>query len=580
MNQLEEEVVLELRQLGEQTLVKRDDNNDIIAGDYECPIGDYNLTLETGSSIQLKSCFIDSVSANSGKIRVNAEDATIKITFGYYYMDWGFSRATYTTSRLNKDGHTSPEGKIHYLTKQYTEGGGDQMIDIKNIRFTTARPFYNQEDIKFYLQYENQQGQIAKISFEMKQKKIKQNPDLSFNLDATLNTDFEKGSIKFPIRCKVNSFKEDQDHIKEMNKFGVAFDSATGDIVPAGNVTLEPLLRSITRTIPTGDYEPQDLAKEITRAFTNIKADGEDYVQGAYTDNLLLTTSLKEKADNANSDPFFVATDKSNIAQFQGAENFWIGSDQFGIIFDSEGDQKFKLASMHSHIFDQHGLSVIKSVGADTNPSKRFYANKNGGVFLNGLSPRSLFEDKMGFNIANLTVDKQEPELKTIGDVTANIYALDLLDGKTMTGDLVDLSTVIQKTVTATESFDQPSTTFGGFETSESDFISIDAEKSLEDSQSDNIPYYKIEIRGLGIRNKIYGASVSNDSIMGVVSRYYSTDSYTSTMDGSGGIMYQHKGEPLQLDGSLNVRILKPDGTLSTDLGPDNAVFISVVKKK
>jgi len=75
-----------------------------------------------------------------------------------------------------------------------------------------------------------------------------------------------------------------------------------------------------------------------------------------------------------------------------------------------------------------------------------------------------------------------------------------------MTGDLVDLSTVIQKTITADVSFDQPLLQFGGSSTSETDFISIDAENSLDSSKTDNTAYYKIEVRG-GIRNKILGAS-------------------------------------------------------------------------
>ena len=583
MANLEEEVVLELRQLAQNTLIKKDDAGDIIAGDYSCPVGDYNLTLNEGDSMILKSAFIDSVSSNTGKIRINEEDATIKITFGYYLLDWGFGKATYTTARLNKDGHTSPEGKTHYLTRRYTEGGGGvQMVDVTNLLFSTDGNFYNATDCKFYLQYENQSGATVKVSFEIKQKKIKQNADLTFNIDATLNNDFEKGSLTFPIRCVKDSFQADTDgkHIGEMQKTGVTFVKAFSDDVPDGNDTLEPVLVSLTRTIPTGDYEPSDLASEISRAFTNVKATDADYVQGAYTDNPLLTTSQAIKSDISignGTDPFFVAIDKSNVLQYAGGENFWVGSSQFGCIYD-DSDSKFKLI-YHSHLFDEHGLSVIRSVGADTNPSKRFYANKNGGIYLNGMSPKSLWEDKLGFNISKMTVDKQAPEHKTIGDVTANMFALDLEDGRTMTGDFVDLSTVIQKTITADVSFDQPTLAFGGFATSETNFISVDAERSQEDSLLDSTAYYKIEVKG-GIRNKILGASKSNDSIVGIVSRYFSTDSYTSTMDSSGSIVYEHKGEPLQLDGNLDVRILTPQNELADDLGPDNTVFLSVMKKK
>lgn len=59
-----------------------------------------------------------------------------------------------------------------------------------------------------------------------------------------------------------------------------------------------------------------------------------------------------------------------------------------------------------------------------------------------------------------------------------------------------------------------------------------------------------------------------------IVSRYYNSGSYT-TADSSSGIMYTHVGAPQMLK-SLRVRILEPDGTLSKEIGSDNAVFFQL----
>ncbi len=584
---IQDEVLVELRQLNAETNNKTRDDGSVIAGDFSCPINT-PLKIENGDMLNIKSCFVDSVAQNSGKIRINSEDATITINFIYYYMDWGFplTSDSYNSHRLNLDGHTTPEGKLYYLGETHQHNPGQPVAEaINNLKFTVNYDKFKDSKnkiAKFNLQYENQVGTVVKLHFQIKTKKIKFNSDVSFDIDNSLNNEFHEGGFKFPLIARVNTFQVDTDpeKAKNMRETGVIFQEAIGTPIPQdGNTAIEPKIITLTRTIETGDYMPSDLADTINRAFTFTKDEANQYITGAtYSDNPILTTTNQMKVINGGAQPFYVASDKSDLAKFIGGQNFWLGSSQFGIIYD-DGDNRFKFASIHSHLYNEHGLTVIKAIG--TTP-KQFFANKTGGIAFNSLSPSSLWEDKLGFSIANMSVIPQNPEVKTIG-VASNvrISSLNLKDGETITGDLITTDTLIQKQIdeTAGVAFDRPTNSFGGIETVVQNFISIDAINPLQSSDGDNnTPYYQIEIRGGANLTKL-GADKFNSQIGAIISRYYSSDSYTSTMDNSGSIAYQHKGEPIELS-ELSVRILKPDGTLADDIGTDNTIFLSLIKQK
>lgn len=590
---LQEEILVELRQLNSETLTKTNDDGSIKAGDYEVPIKN-PLVIENGDMLTIKSCFVDSVAQNSGKIRINEEDATMTINFGYYFLDYGFALPSdqYNTHRLNQDGHTTPEGKIYYLTESHTHDPAEPVSqEINNLQFNInydkwakigkeATPI-----AKFNLQYQNSAGSVVKLHFEIKKKLIKFNSDqLSFNIDNSLNNQFHSGGFSFPIIARKDTFAVDSDSKKanSMKETGVIFDKAIGNDIPNdGNDTLEPKLVSLTRTIPVGDYTPDELGSIITEAFTFTKDDANQYITGAtYSDNPILTTTEQLKADNGGTAPFFVATDKSDISTYIGTENFWVGTSQFSVIFN-DNTNTFEIPAIHSHIYNEHGLQVIKAVG---NAPKQFFANKVGGIYFNSLSPESLWSDKLGFDIPKMCVNPQNPEVKSIGAINnVRLSSLNLKDGLTTTGDLVSTDTLILKTVndSAGTAYDRPSDSFGGIETAQQNYVPIRASTAFQSSDGDNnTPYYQIEVRG-GVSNKKLGADSLNNAIGAIISRYYSSDSYTSTMDNSGSINYIHKGNPIDLSNStLNVRILKPDGSLADDIGSDNTVFLSIIKQK
>jgi hypothetical protein len=68
----------------------------------------------------------------------------------------------------------------------------------------------------------------------------------------------------------------------------------------------------------------------------------------------------------------------------------------------------------------------------------------------------------------------------------------------------------------------------------------------------------------------------SSSNIVGIVSRYYEINSFTSgTSDDA--VVYQHKGQPITLS-DFKVRILTPSKELAPNLGDGTSVFLEIIK--
>ena len=84
--------------------------------------------------------------------------------------------------------------------------------------------------------------------------------------------------------------------------------------------------------------------------------------------------------------------------------------------------------------------------------------------------------------------------------------------------------------------------------------------------------YYLLEINA-GITNLIMDSSKTYRNISGIINRYFSLGSYTSTgMDTS--LVYTHSGEPIALS-DIQIRVLNPDKTPAS-IGFDNTIFLEV----
>ena len=110
------------------------------------------------------------------------------------------------------------------------------------------------------------------------------------------------------------------------------------------------------------------------------------------------------------------------------------------------------------------------------------------------------------------------------------------------------------------------------YSTSTTNVEILAAESALGSSDAG---YFLIDITSKMKQNFI-GSDYYSSSISGIVSRYYSVDSYTSGSSDA-AIPYVHRGAPMMLT-SLRVRILDPSNYDAANIGEDNTVFVEVIK--
>jgi len=89
--------------------------------------------------------------------------------------------------------------------------------------------------------------------------------------------------------------------------------------------------------------------------------------------------------------------------------------------------------------------------------------------------------------------------------------------------------------------------------------------------------YFMLEINTGFANNDFISENAIKHNIQAIISKYYSQVSYTTGSEAD-GIVYTHLSEtPIYLN-TIKIRVLNSDGTLATDIGPDNTVFLKLLK--
>ena len=595
-----EEILLELREANINSQKKLDANAIEIAGDYQVTLNE-RVTINEGDEISIKSVFCDSVDVNAEKIVIGADDATITIESGLYLYDWGFadSSNTYTSQRFHYDTTVVPSGKTYYLAEEATRDG--TMDEVFSFVLYADPQDEGSWDPKgknkavIALDYKDIHNSPKILYFEIKKDLIKVQGE--FNV-FEINRSFVENRLGMPLFIKAGSLKAttNKTELKKMTDSGVyinkdGYNVGLVEITEFTNISdtkqhFTPKTFTTTFSIPQGSYTPLDLSEAISDKLSEVKPIGQDYIDAGrdFTDSNFLYGNNELLVGGGQ--PKYVASDGSDIVQFATGTNYWVGSSQVGLLFNQD-TQKFNFQRTHSSIYSEKGLSIIKTVGTG---ARRFMANKTGGVWFSDLKPHSLWKNKLGFELNHASPTSLIIKENNTREVTTGLSGLNnsflsdlpLVEGLSITGDAVDLDALIFKKIDSANDqfFDEAPSNFDTIDTAGSNPIVIPAKDGFGSSENDgNIPYYQIEVDVGQSGNKKYGANKTNNKISAIISRYYSSDSYSSSMDNSGSVSYLHKGNPFQIS-KANVRILGPDGKLVTDIGSDNTVFVSIMKPK
>ena len=303
-----------------------------------------------------------------------------------------------------------------------------------------------------------------------------------------------------------------------------------------------------------------------------------------------------------------------------GFINPLIGSSQFALSFNAE-QQKVELQAIHSPLYGKDGVPQVRfskgEATAQANLKDIQYLNKNTGIFITSMTPA-----KVWFNGLKLpkTVESQLFHAYSWKEVDANtvvkvyydrIYGYN--DGVNITGEEIAMDGIIEKkrtlaseatyteanndagtasaTVDGVQAFDIPPIFSTQTNVDGVDIVEINSAQTrgimgtqtLTANTIDVLDvekaggYFKIEVAMPNIMPEVRESHNKNNKISSIISRYNSLGQYTSSY-GEGSIPYTYNSDFPTYLSEFKIRVLEPNGELSSKLGSCSAVFLEVVK--
>jgi len=574
------------------------------------------IQLNEGDSLILKSCFIDSVEANDNKIKIN-DDITGYVEICPYICDWYTTGKEYNGGVIGLDiTDFFPNGKI------FTASRALNPTPPANLKI------YNYINVPIKNGYVGKWGGVS-IQFSYKDY---ENNDATLNIDVP-ELDANKLEFNFNIQKDTpggnggafvdyigtstnpaNDMTLLSDKSELINKYNIDIEEflnnapavfgvfGFGPSSPAGASTggyLQPFKKQIPFIVKQGNYTQADLCQIINEQISDNRKLGFDSFTGAFQpsqSNLLMSnTQIRRELNlpNLAADKlYYVSEDGQDVFDFPYADpslnpDYWVGSDQLEFVYDSTLD-RVKIISSHMALNDDSGNPINKFIYPTTGPISDQYliANKNSGVLITDLQPANFWADNLGF----LSYDT--PQRKSViskhitvpnftkGNITdMSIYKWkadpsEILDGVKTTGQLTSTASCVERVAAGVATFWIVPAIPVDLVSSTTDTTAIYSNKDLK-SSVENDGYYLIEISGITNNNFISENDINNN-LQAIVSKYFNVGSYTSGNQDS-GILYTHKGAPMNIQ-NLKVRILDSNKELSQNIGPDNTIFISVIR--
>ena len=579
-----------------------------------------HMTLNDGDSVMIRNVFIDTVAASGGMIVID-KDTPVSVTFcrGWNFANeitddtgTGENEVKLNQYQLNLLIQSS---KIHptHTYKPATKGDSHTYFELeRTTEPNTDQNFTIARNMSFSSDFQNGWNKHYggfKISFQYY--------DIKDNLQ-TLNTSLN--NIDSPKTSNDVSFRQplgDGAFIYNSKKaFGnggvlkispsdddminnhhtdpmISFD---GDPLPSGDVfTLKP--RTVSFIIKQGSYDPDNLARIITDEMTKV----DDNDEKIFGPNMLpYNSEILGIADNEVGNLMYYISDSNQCLLSLKANDGGspqvdynhpiTGASEFAFVFDGGegGSNTFKFTSLHSpyyvnsapsgqpaNIAIGNKLTPVRTNPTDPTPLPPTYLyyndDKKGEIILTGLSPPDFWFNKLGLNPNCIAqVNTQQFKYNDEGtDVTVRVPLLTLIDGVNRTkpflgtDSLIPIKTVL---IPAIADYSVP-LLLNNLNT-----ISIYGQKELSQITNTN-GYFLVEVRGYNNGTRVIGAN-DVDQISAIVSRYYSSPSYTNGYSAD-AIVYTHVGEPVQLS-NFTVRILDPDRSPAEGIGTNSCVYLMI----
>ena len=572
-------------------LKEKDSINSTNNGDYSINLKE-NILLEEGDQLYIKKTFIDTVTIDSELIYL-PEDVNIEMDYVVYGINYQPEQVTpypspikFTSVACTGWKPTDPggttyggglmpiiSGERYVFCDEAKVAGSGQIVTVMYIQRLTNLPTTDTigNGRPYQLEYNDILGSPVVLHGNLPTKKV--DPAM-LDLGLFFNIICEKDSLKF-VMTNENWVLSNLDQ-------SIPIRTDAQDITDP--YSYEPMLYKHSFVIESGNYTPVEMASILSDKcqtvqpndkFTNVNELKSPFLQSDSSLQKLYLPTTTEQIE-------VLSTITNSIYAFQytkgdGSEltlPLWQGASQVSFSFDKFN--KFSLDYAHTPWYSttSDSADIACSIqnyffGITPSPGIGFTLTQHSGIAFTGLTPKSFWEGKLGFNVGEMTIFPQAGVNESGGD--GYYYPLiDFENGKNVvTGQLIQDMLIKKSTL-----FYQTSNLIG------QEFLSdlttpIVAPNPPFANEVNKNGYYLIEI-GNKILNKFIGPNQNFNNIQSIVSTYFSLNSYTLGTS-SDSIIYTHSGAPVPIS-SFDIRILDSNKNLAANLGNDNSIYLELIK--
>ncbi len=545
-------------------------------GDYESIVQE-KILIEEGDSVVMKSVFIDTQASSNQKINV-PDDLTLSFQW-INYVQWCKGTGTFNNAGLPNDPVTGAAG-FNYVTPSRQNYAEMKMVsgDTADYDFIIELVFNtltykaggSSKPFDLTITYTNTSGEEVDRKFSIPAYQNQLAPHVYDG--ATIVYQRDKG-LKFSP--------------SDLSQFGVELDKKLF-IVPQDHIVGEPEFYTTTLKLEQGAYSPVDLCNAINKGLTAQK--GKSGANPLYGNQF-----LQVQPGGGN---FMVCIDPGALGRNAAANVFeplltppagttagkplLVGADQVELSF-SDSTQKFLWNQIHMSVYDDTGAPVIDydSNGQVTKRAGGIFWTHLGATDSNG-NYFDFWESLLGFDLQKLYPSQGLNLIQTVywnpsgGDKNIGATSFSLVSGENVTEGLSTIGALVptsKEAQTAAGGYFNPLSGTVQNPTNGKNTGIEAATSTLQAAQ--RFGYFLIEVNA-----KFLGKFVQKDqmknNIRAIVGRYYELNSYTSGSQGD-SLLYTHTGTPMFLE-SFKCRILDSDQNLAPNLGPDNTIFLQIVK--
>lgn len=578
---MEEQIIIELKEQNAENI----NNGEFIVNLKE------DIIINEGDQINITQAYLDTVNSTSQLI-VLPNDLTINFEFGCYVVNALSSTsfkhyyATYTqlTTNNNLNFNQLCDGLPYILCNNTPNTGTFFLIETISLYPLPSHYDDNVPNTQLNFQYKNLDGEILNGFINIEGYNKSKRPaelDLPVNVIA-LQGSFEISGGSFYIYYNYGGIKTQ---------------------TQTSTTHYEPKIFKKSITIKAGNYNYAEFSQVFNDEITNDRGIMESTLNPPYTIQAVINPLL-QATDNINSasgqEQYFYFVDCANHDNMFYLDNgVWYGTNLINLSFD-DVLAKFYFEYLHFPIYNESASTITKIANSQRTSNKFTTVSSYSGIFFTNINTSMdtdtyvFMRDALGFDVNNQLITNLTNEnyvYKTIGNANShandeghshiNGYAIsnifptiNLRVGSEITSGFIGLDNMIEKT-SATSFYSIPITDILAqtFETTTETTNSIYAINSIE-LKGDDIGYYIIDI-DIGFQNNLITSKDKKKNIYGLVSRYYSLNSYT-TLQGS-ELVYIHKGASQKLS-RIGVKILDSNYNAPVSIGNDTTIYLQIIK--